>query len=91
MRPGLHVGTVKKNRIEPSFALAMAIKENDEAPFLSIELAQWQKYVAGETITVPGNEGWVVLKVAEVPIGFGKQVQGVVKNFFPKGLRFTLE
>lgn len=91
LRPGLHVGTVKKNRIEPSFALAMAIKENDEAPFLSIELAQWQKYVAGETITVPGNEGWVVLKVAEVPIGFGKQVQGVVKNFFPKGLRFTLE
>ena len=71
---------MKKNRIEPSFALAMAIKENDEAPFLSIELAQWQKYVAGETITVPGNEGWVVLKVAEVPIGFGKQVQGVVKT-----------
>jgi NOL1/NOP2/sun family putative RNA methylase len=91
LRPGLHVGTVKKNRIEPSFALAMAIQENDAAPFLSIDFSQWQKYVAGETITVPGNKGWVILKVAEVPVGFGKQVQGVVKNFFPKGLRFIPE
>jgi NOL1/NOP2/fmu family ribosome biogenesis protein len=44
--------------------------------------------VAGETMSVPGNAGWVILTVDEIPVGFGKQVQGTVKNFFPKGLRF---
>ncbi|WP_423245062.1 methyltransferase RsmF C-terminal domain-like protein, partial [Enterococcus lactis] len=24
----------------------------------------------------------------KIPVGFGKQVKGTVKNFFPKGLRF---
>jgi NOL1/NOP2/sun family putative RNA methylase len=91
VRPGLHIGTVKKKRIEPSFALAMTIQEGDQAPFLTIDLEQWQKYVAGETIMLPGNAGWVILRVEEIPVGFGKQVQGVVKNFFPKGLRFILK
>lgn len=28
LRPGLHLGTVKKNRMEPSHALALALKKN---------------------------------------------------------------
>ena len=27
LRPGLHLGTVKKNRMEPSHALALALKK----------------------------------------------------------------
>jgi NOL1/NOP2/fmu family ribosome biogenesis protein len=88
MRPGLHVGVVKKNRIEPSYALALAIHAEEGAPTVPITLLQWQQYVAGETLSVPGNAGWVILTVDEIPVGFGKQVQGTVKNFFPKGLRF---
>ncbi|WP_288723595.1 RsmB/NOP family class I SAM-dependent RNA methyltransferase [uncultured Enterococcus sp.] len=88
MRPGLHVGVVKKNRIEPSYALALAIHAEEGAPTVPITLPQWQQYVAGETLSVPGNAGWVILTVDEIPVGFGKQVQGTVKNFFPKGLRF---
>ncbi|MFQ7376105.1 MAG: RsmF rRNA methyltransferase first C-terminal domain-containing protein, partial [Enterococcus casseliflavus] len=88
MRPGLHVGVVKKNRIEPSYALALAIHAEEGAPTVPITLPQWQHYVAGETLSVPGNAGWVILTVDEIPVGFGKQVQGTVKNFFPKGLRF---
>ena len=44
MRPGLHVG-VQKNRIEPSYALALAIHEK-KAPTVPITLPQWQQYVA---------------------------------------------
>ncbi len=45
MRPGLHVGVLKKNRIEPSYALAIHAEEG--APTVPITLPQWQQYVAG--------------------------------------------
>lgn len=91
LRPGLHIGTRKKNRIEPSFSVAMAFLAGSQGPILSITIEQWKQYVAGETITVPGSAGWVILHVDDVPVGIGKQVQGVVKNFFPKGLRFQVD
>ncbi len=90
LRSGVQMATVKKNRLEPAYNLALAA---DPTAFsdhrLSITLDDWQKYVAGETFHKAGNKGWVLLTVDAVPVGFGKQVQGVVKNFFPKGLRFT--
>lgn len=33
LRPGLHIGTIKKNRLEPSHALALALKKE--------EIRQW--------------------------------------------------
>lgn len=87
LRAGLHLGVVKKNRFEPSFALALAY-QGEAWPILHISMSDWQKYVAGETFSVAGNAGWVLLQVDQIPVGFGKQAQGVVKNFFPKGLRF---
>ncbi|WP_313539766.1 RsmB/NOP family class I SAM-dependent RNA methyltransferase [Enterococcus sp.] len=91
MRPGLHLGTMKKHRIEPSYAVALAFLAGSQGPTLPITIQQWKQYVAGETISVPGNAGWVILQVDEVPVGIGKQVQGIVKNFFPKGLRFQAD
>lgn len=89
LRPGLHLGTLKKKRFEPSLALALA-QQNEDWPQLAISLADWEKYVAGETFPQPGNQSWVVLQVDHITVGFGKQVQGVVKNFYPKGLRFQV-
>lgn len=88
LRAGLHLGTVKKNRIEPSFALAMAVNKTADYPCVHLSIDEWKKYVAGETISKAGNAGWVLLCVEQIPVGFGKQVQGTIKNFFPKGLRF---
>lgn len=87
LRPGLHLGTLKKKRFEPSFALAMA-HQDEEWPQVAISLADWEKYVAGETFACAGNVGWVILKVDQTAVGFGKNVQGIIKNFYPKGLRF---
>lgn len=87
VRPGLHVGTLKKNRFEPSFALAMSAGKS-VWPRLAISYQEWQSYVSGETFSIAGNQGWVLLCLEEIPVGFGKQVQGTVKNFYPKGLRF---
>lgn len=88
LRAGVHLGTLKKNRIEPSYSFAMAIQEPTNYPHLSLTKKEWEHYVAGETIPKAGNGGWVLLCVEKIPVGFGKQVQGVIKNFFPKGLRF---
>lgn len=88
LKAGVQLGVLKKNRMEPAFGLAMAIFDTKGMPLLAIQETDWQKYVAGETFPIPGNLGWVLLQVAEVPVGFGKQVQGTVKNFYPKGLRF---
>ncbi len=38
----------------------------------------------GETFQRDGNQGWVLLVLDKIPVGFGKQVKGTVKNFFPK-------
>lgn len=88
-RPGIQLGTFKKKRFEPSYALALA-SDGLQFPTLAITAAQWQKYVHGEIFTtdVPGTNGFVVLTCEQLPVGFGKRVNATVKNFFPKGLRF---
>lgn len=89
LRAGIHLGEFKKKRFEPSFALAMALEQPKHYPNCQLSLADWEKYVRGQTIECPGNQGWVVLIVDEIAIGFGKQVQGLIKNFYPKGLRLN--
>lgn len=91
VRPGLHLGTFKKNRFEPSYALALAL------PTFKFELTiskdDWQKVVHGDTITVdelPIQKGWVRLICEQQPVAFGKVVGRTIKNFFPKGLRFNV-
>lgn len=89
LRAGLHLGEFKKNRFEPSFALAMALEQPKNYPHCLLTISEWEKYVRGETIASDGNQGWVVLIVDEIAVGFGKEVQGQIKNFYPKGLRFN--
>ena len=88
LKPGLQLGVFKKKRFEPAFAWTMAIEDVSAYPSCQITLEDWQRYVRGETILKDGNQGWVVLVVDQIPVGLGKQVQGVIKNFYPKGLRF---
>lgn len=92
LRPGLHLGTLKKKRFEPSLALALALSAKDlhAVRTLSISEEQWRQYVHGETLTVDaGHEnGWYLLVADGHPCGFGKLVGTTVKNFYPKGLRF---
>lgn len=88
--PGLHLGTFKKNRFEPALALALALQPTQMINHLNITEEQWRKYVHGDTFNVDANisNGWYLLVCAGHSTGFGKLVNGTVKNFFPKGLRF---
>ena len=89
-RTGILLGTFKKNRFEPSYALALA-SDDLTMPKVAITHEQWAKYVHGETFQLSNEaveNGFRVLTCDELPIGFGKVVGKTVKNFFPKGLRF---
>lgn len=87
VRPGLHLGTNKKNRIEPSHALALAldIEETDKKMSLSEEEAV--RYIHGESLPCEKQKGWTLLTYEGYPLGFGKAVNGQMKNHYPRGLR----
>ncbi|MBQ7614899.1 MAG: RsmB/NOP family class I SAM-dependent RNA methyltransferase [Butyrivibrio sp.] len=100
LRPGLHLGTVKKDRFEPSHALALALKPEDvsvyaDFPFDTDEIKQ---YLNGQTLR-PSKEtvsfdkkeakGWCIISTDGYSIGWGKIAGGVLKNHYPKGLRIN--
>ena len=88
-RPGILLGTFKKKRFEPSYALALA-SDDLSLPKTEITREQWALYVHGETfeLTSAPVAGFRVLTCDGLPVGFGKIIAKTVKNFFPKGLRF---
>ena len=89
LRPGLHVGTLKKNRFEPSHALALAISPKDAVHVwsLSSEEATINAYLNGQTFLAEGEKGWYLICVDGFGIGWGKLAGGIMKNHYPKGLR----
>ncbi len=89
LRPGLHVGTVKKNRFEPSHALAMALLTDQVAQ--TVQTADPEQYLSGMTFSCDESyHGWVLVTYQGLPLGWGKASHGIVKNHYPKGLRIGL-
>lgn len=89
VRPGLHLGEVKKKRFEPSHTLAMTLQQNDAKRVLELSPDDplIHSYLRGETIPVQTENGWTLVCVGRFPLGWGKTVQGILKNHYPKGLR----
>jgi NOL1/NOP2/sun family putative RNA methylase len=89
IHPGWWLGSLKKERFEPSHALALGIHAREARQTLdfaahSTEIAS---YLHGETLASPGENGWVLVCVDGYPLGWGKRSQGIVKNNYPHGLR----
>lgn len=83
--PGLFLGTLKKGRFEPSHALCLALSKDDFKS--TIEVSDCSKFFAGETISCD-KKGWTAVLYNGYPVGWGKASDGVLKNHFPKYLRF---
>lgn len=91
VRPGILLGEFKKHRFEPSYALALAVQPAKIQAKLDLDESEWRQYVGGNTVQYTGPSqpnGWYLLVCAGKPFAMGKLVNGVIKNFFPKGLRF---
>lgn len=89
LRRGLLLGEFKKNRFEPSHSLAMAMNKNDSN--LAVDFGhnsmEITKYLAGEVIDCEIEDGWVLVCVDGVGLGWAKSTRGKLKNKLPKGLR----
>jgi NOL1/NOP2/sun family putative RNA methylase len=89
LRPGLHLGTMKKNRFEPAHALALALRAQDVYHSLDLrsDADEVRAYLNGQTLRAEGEKGWYLITVDGYSLGWGKLAGGIMKNHYPKGLR----
>ena len=86
MRPGLELGTVKKDRFEPAHALALWLKDCTNSQSFPAESEEMKAYIHGDV--VPSEvKGWCLVKADSYSIGWAKGDGRVLKNHYPKGLR----
>lgn len=104
LRVGLLLGEVKKNRFEPSQALAMALKKDEFSQTINLSAQDERviKYLKGETLDfidqdgtalkdMDGNapkEGWNLVCVDGYPLGWGKMTNYTLKNKYHAGWRW---
>ncbi|WP_343799937.1 RsmF rRNA methyltransferase first C-terminal domain-containing protein [Bacillus carboniphilus] len=91
VRPGWHLGTMKKNRFEPSHAMALSLNGSQVKKKWNLQPDSREiiSYLKGESIQADGPKGWYLIEVGGFSIGWGKLSQSLLKNHFPKGLRWT--
>lgn len=91
LRPGLHLGTLKKNRFEPSHALALALNKEDAKNTINLSATDEKliSFLKGNTLDIESNHGWNLILVDGYSIGWGKTSNSIVKNHYPKGLRWV--
>lgn len=94
LRNGLYLGDLKKNRFEPSQPFALALHKGDAESVISlpVEDPRLIRYLKGETLLIEEGEstrkkGWHLLCTEGYPLGFGKLVNGTLKNKYPAGWR----
>jgi NOL1/NOP2/sun family putative RNA methylase len=92
-RTGLWLGTLLKNRFEPSHSLALALSKDDlnqaNTVHLEPDSSELKRYLQGHPLEHPGEKGWVLITVRGFPIGWGKRSGNVINNAYPKGLRLS--
>lgn len=89
LRAGLHLGTLKKNRFEPSHALALVLHPDQvmNSCDLSSKDTSAAAFISGQTFPVNEKKGWCLISVDGYSLGWGKAAGGIMKNHYPKGLR----
>jgi len=88
LRTGLLLARSEGKRLEPDHALAMALAPHEAARCTELTHQQALDYQAGEALDLGDlPAGYTLLCHQGVPLGWGKQAGGVMKNHYPKGLR----
>lgn len=97
LRNGLYLGELKKGRFEPSQSFAMALRAGEYRNTVSLGQNEdrVRRYLCGETIELADGElqttanGWRLVCVDGYPLGWGKLVNGTLKNKYHPGWRMT--
>ena len=91
LRAGLYLGEMKKNRFEPGQALACALKRDEYANVLDLQISDERvlRYLKCESIEAEGcTDGWCLVCVDGFPLGWGKTKNGSLKNKYLPGWRY---
>ena len=86
LRPGLELGTVKKDRFEPAHALALWLKDCRNSQSFPADSGEIKAYLHGEVVESE-VKGWCLVQADGYSIGWAKGDGRVLKNHYPKGLR----
>lgn len=90
LRAGVLLGEGKKGRIEPAHSAFMAAEKDECVNIVDLSLGDERiiKYLKGEEIEIPSDiKGYTAVCCEGMTTGFGKAVDGTLKNKYPKGLR----
>lgn len=95
LRSGLLLGTLTKDRFEPSQAFAMVLKKEQYKATIDLSSLDHRviRYLKGETIEVDDlplkrQKGWQLVCVDGFPLGWGKLVNGTLRNKYLPGWRW---
>jgi NOL1/NOP2/sun family putative RNA methylase len=89
--PGLYLGEMKKNRFQPSQALAMSLSKSQVKRTVDFEVTTPEslKYLRGDTIMQGSpNKGWTLITIDDHPVGWAKQTGDHLKNQIPPGWKY---
>ena len=103
VRPGWYIGSLHRGRFEPSHALAMGLRLREAKRALSLASSDERalRYLKGETLEVAESEiirdpevtkaakGYCLVCIEDHPVGWGKWHDGMLKNEYPPGWRWT--
>lgn len=87
LRPGLCLGTLKKDRFEPAHSLALAIDPAFALRTENLDEKESADYIKGLTRPTKTRSGWTLVCTEGYSLGWGKSAGGTLKNHYPKGLR----
>jgi len=88
LRSGLYLGDNTKYGFEPSQALAMALNNKSYSNIYNLDIDDIRviKYLKGETISIDTDlDGYILLCVNNLPLGFIKKQNNIIKNKIDKG------
>lgn len=101
VRPGWFVGTIKNGRFTPSHALATALQTTEAKRSIQLQSNTTEaiSYLKGETLTIEEQrveratdippKGYVLVCIDGYSVGWGKWLEGMLKNEYPAGWRWT--
>ncbi|MFC7442908.1 RsmB/NOP family class I SAM-dependent RNA methyltransferase [Laceyella putida] len=89
-RPGRYLGQVKKSHFVPAHALALSAwpEQVKQTVDFSADDPGLLLYLQGEALPVSLNKGWTLVTVDGFALGWGKVSGGLLKNHYPKWLRW---
>ncbi|WP_419891905.1 RsmB/NOP family class I SAM-dependent RNA methyltransferase [Paenibacillus xylanexedens] len=101
IRPGWFMGMIKNGRFVPSHPLACALNASEARRSVNLSSADGEavRYLKGETLNIEEErvvlkadtvaKGYVLVCVDGYAAGWGKWLDGVLKNEYPAGWRWT--